>query len=133
MGVIRLVLPLDTMLVNWLDELRIVHPPISRRSSAPTPNDVRFAIAAINGCTFTECRNKESHTIYMDIWSPDGTGTEACLSGIESEDSPCKLSFHKGCDELVLKVVQSLSKSCGTLVIVEDTGDKPMVVASDST
>jgi hypothetical protein len=47
------------------------------------------------------------------------------------ETSPHEIWFEKGWASLILRVVCGLSAACGPLVIVPDTGCKPIVVSAD--
>jgi hypothetical protein len=60
------------------------------------------------------------------------SGPWTCLNIIRQKHpaEPQEISFEKGYPELIVQIVSRLSARCGTLVIIPDTGCRPLVVSS---
>jgi len=134
MGVLWIVLPLDAPIREWLAKKEVEHPETDSR--LPTGKEIKSALAELEGYNIKIIDN--------GILGPWQAWIESkCLSDAEpdewtvlnihsytGDDLPQELSFEKGHDTLIRRVLAVFAMKCGPLVLIPDTGDKPEVVGS---
>ena len=131
MGILRSVLPLDARCAEWLDSEGISHPDSSAADRRPTPREVTELLRDLPGFRTTITANKQSGEWHAMIESSDPTDpswTVVRISDYRDDDAPHDLCFHKGFPRVVLLVVERLTRLCGPLVVVNDSGSLPVVV-----
>jgi hypothetical protein len=135
MGVLSCVVPLDDSIVGWLRDRKVDVPELIEGNRNPTPREVRHVCA-------------EMKDVRTKIYAPPHHAYQVMFEGLTNpnvepwtllniskyngnEDYPHEIWFEKGWPSLILRVVLSLSKHCGSLVIIPDTGCDPIVVNRD--
>jgi hypothetical protein len=134
MGVLYTVVPLDDSITGYLRDVGVVFPEPSIPSRNPTPRELREVAATLADHKVTlhsppenawqimiEGRNDPDNEPWALLNVTDFSGDEA---------APHSIWFEKGWPSLILRVVRALSVRCGPLVIVPDTGCKPIVVGA---
>ena len=135
MGVLYIVVPLDDSITGYLRDIGVPFSESGIPSRNPTPNELREAAASLADQRVTfyirpthawqimiEGQHDPEHEPWTLLNVTDFSG---------DEDQPHSFWFEKGWPSLILRVVHALSTRCGSLVIVPDTGCKPIVVAAD--
>ena len=131
MGVLRIVIPLDARCAEWLDSEGISHPETSSSNRRPTPREVSGVLRDLPGYNATITTDSDSgewHATIQACDPADPSWTVLRISDYRDDDSPHDLCFHKGYPEVVLLVVERLTRFCGPLVVVNDTGSSPVVI-----
>ena len=131
MGVLRFVRPLDADCAEWLDREGIAHPASSALDRRPTPREVAEVLRDLPGFAATITASSESGEwdAMIEACDPaDPSWTVLRIRNYGDDDAPHDLCFHKGFAEVVLLVVERLTRFCGPLVVVNDTGSPPIVV-----
>jgi hypothetical protein len=135
MGVLYIVVPLDEQIATYIRDVGGVVPPWDRPSRNPTPQELRAVCGAMSDLKVT-------------VYSPPGHAWQIMIEGLKDPDNepwtllnvtgfsgdetlPHSICFEKGWPSLILRVVSGLSAFCGPLVIVPDTGCKPIVVSAN--
>lgn len=78
-------------------------------------------------------RDGKLRRVELDSAEPGDAGWAAMNVGdYLDEQSPVEVSFEKGWLEVILRVLVSISRATGPLVLVADTGDPPIVVSEDT-
>ena len=133
MGVIYVVLPLDTEVSKYLQTLNIEFP--LKPSRNPTPKEVRTVCGALRDLK-VEIHSSPDHGWQVSIQGlcpPDNEPwTTLNISSFNGdENAPHVISFSKGWPSLILRIVRELTVDCGPLVIFPDSGCNPIVVKAD--
>ena len=133
MGILWTVWPLDDQMRDWLDELDVSYP--DAESRFPTGSEIKGAVAALSN---------EYNIVYTD----NGVGGpwQAAFSSMDDpERGPWALlnvqeykgdgeinrfGFEKGWESLNIEIVRAIAQSCGPLVLIDDAGHEPTVVAA---
>jgi hypothetical protein len=128
MGVLYVVVPLDTEVAAWLDGEAILHPPPSDRATMPSPREILEVLDMLGGLRIAVNRDEANARIDIDIAEVGGErSTTLRLSECIGDDQPCRLALSKGSEDLIGIVVEALATRFGPLVIVPDTGEDPAV------
>jgi hypothetical protein len=109
----------------------VQNPETSSTDRRPTPREVVQVLQGIAGYEATITANRDSGEWHATIQSCDPgnpSWTALRISDYRDDDSPHDLCFHKGFPEVVLLVVERLTRFCGPLVVVNDSGSSPTVV-----
>jgi hypothetical protein len=134
MGVLYSIVPLDESITPYLRDLGVTLPDSGIPSRNPTPLELRAVAADLTDLS-------------VDLHSPPGHAWQIMIQGTKDPDNepwtllnvtefngdeskPHAIWFEKGWPSLILRVVHALSVRCGPLVIVPDTGCKPIVVSA---
>lgn len=134
MGVMWLVFTLDEQIRVWLNETGIVYPDVPSRF--PTGREIKDVIATLSDYdVWINDKNGIGSVWQATVFSKSGGDTEdweewALLNVSEytGDDEPQELLFEKGCESLIVRILDQLSKSTGPLVLVNDAGDDPMII-----
>jgi hypothetical protein len=139
MGVLYTVIPLNTAhedFLPWLDELGVEYP-TNEEGRNPTPQEVRAALAELRDYTCDFSGGTVGTFWQVDIsWAAapeDGPWTALRTLKYEGENDPIEIYFEKGWREAVLSVLTNLCRTTGPLVLIPDTGEKPIVVTANRT
>lgn len=134
MGVFYSVAPLDETTIEYLHQVGANIPERVVESRNPTLEEVRAACADIRNLK-VEVFTPPTHAWQVVIGDVNDHPNEPFtilnvdeFKGCESE--PHSIWFDKGWPVLILQIVHSLSRRCGPLAIVPDTGCTPIVVTS---
>ena len=131
MGVLYHIEPFDEEMAALLKEMGAAVPKASEPSRNPTPAEVREV-----------CRTLRDYKTEFNVkpksrWQAVIAGTkgdEGTILNVEkfngAEDKPHGIWFEKGSPALILEILKRLSKHCGPLVVVPDTGDPPIAVTA---
>lgn len=134
MGVLYTIVPLDESIVPCLRDLGVSFSDFGCPSRNPTPAELRDVAAELTD-------------LHFDLYSPPEHDWQIMIQGKKDPDhepwtllnvlnfngdetSAHEIWFEKGWPSLILRIVHALAKRCGSLVIVPDTGCKPIVVSS---
>lgn len=130
MGVIWTVLPLDSKIKLWLDQLGVAYP--DKPSRLPTDSEIKAALQAlieyeieITDDGLGPWWRAEIVHRKLRYKASSATLNVRVFTGDNAEQ---RLSFEKGSEELNALILGFLSKSCGPLVLIPDTGENPTVI-----
>jgi hypothetical protein len=135
MGVLYSVFPLDDQLRNYLDSEGISFPDSVPAGRHPKPGEIKAVLGALEGYEI-----EYSGGGLGEIWQafvghasePDREWTLVNVLDYAGDDVPRSLHFEKGWPELIVRILVGLSRSCGTLVLVPDTGETPLIVTPET-
>jgi hypothetical protein len=119
---------LEPQLVSWLETLGIRPSGPSRN---PTPREVRAALESLEDFTV---RYELVNGDYWTAWvkhrqnPEDGPWTLVHISQIGGDDEERRVWFEKGHPDLIVRIIERLTHSCGTLVLTCDAGGTPIVI-----
>lgn len=132
MGVGYAVVPLDDKCADALRQYGIALPSLSP-AFPPSPRQLITILEAIANLKCNITREPQHSAIYIDIKRTDDPRewTEIVLLKVVDDDTPCSLAFRHGSSDLVSMVVVSVAEVCGPQVVWPDTGEDPIVCASD--
>ena len=131
MGVFYHIEPLDEEMASLLEEMGAAVPQSAEPSRNPTPAEVREV-----------CRTLRDYQVEFNVkpksrWQAVIESTkrdEGTILNVEkfkgAEDEPHGIWFEKGSPALILEILKRLSKHCGPLVVMPDTGDAPIAVTA---
>jgi hypothetical protein len=130
MGAMYLALPLNTELREWLAEFYETLPPADGREA--TALELREAIGALSGMVgeYSTCDGTWEALITEPGGRDAGPWALAVLGGFVSEDVAGRLSFHKGWQQVIVRVLCKLAQATGPWVLVADVDCTPLVVAA---
>jgi hypothetical protein len=134
MGVLYSIVPLDESIAPYLRDVGVEFTDSGNSSRNPTPLELRAVAAQLTD-------------LHVDLYSPPEHAWQIMIQGKKDPDNepwtllnvtefsgdetvPHAIWFEKGWPSLILRVVHALSLRCGPLVIVPDTGCKPIVVSA---
>jgi hypothetical protein len=134
MGVIYIVLPLsheEDEIISWLHSLRLTCPPDEGRY--PTIEELRFVLDHLDGYSI-HYSTGAGHW-YADVSPTDQVTSDwACIVVDNYHDNDTDshdFYFERGSPRVMLLILQRLTRMCGPLILLADTGDLPMVVTAD--
>ena len=136
MGVLYSVLPLDARTRKALAQYGVTEVP-AEEGRNPTPAEVRGTLGELPGYRV----QYETPSIEDGSWGAtvedaanpeEGPWTHLRSREYAGEREPIELGFEKGWPDLIVRIVVRLTEACGTLVIVPDTGEAPLVVSRGS-
>jgi hypothetical protein len=130
MGVLYVVVPLDTEAAAWLDSEGIGHPQPSPENRNPTREEIVEVLSELPDYKFdVRCENGSWYADVSCAMSPStGPWTEIVVRDYRSSDQPHGISFTKGWLEIILLVTERLTRYCGPLVITDDSCALPYLV-----
>jgi hypothetical protein len=120
MAVSYFVLPIDVEMESVLRRLEREVP--REPSRLPSPNEVRAALAGLDGYRVTVRANTRGGwdaEIVDAARGYDGASTSIWMADIEDPDAPHVLSLHQSSPVLAALIVERLARRCGPLVITE--------------
>ena len=133
MGVLYSCIPItDTPEIQtWLHEHSATLPSQTMFARNPTPQDIRTTLGTLEN--YTVDYGVRSTFWHADIfYAPDpehGPCTSIIVLNYQDDESrPYDIYFEKGWPELILTIMEQLSRLCGPLLCVPDTGNTPIVV-----
>ncbi len=131
MGVFYPVQPFDDEMASFLEEMGAAVPDSEGPSRNPTPAEVRAVCLALPDVKVEFNIKAKSHwSAYIESTKRD-EGTILNMEKFKgAEDKPLPIMFEKGSPALILEIVKRLSKLCGPLVVIPDTGEAPIAVTS---
>jgi hypothetical protein len=131
MGVFYHIHPFDDEMASFLEAIGAAVPDSDEPSRNPTLAEVRDVCGALQGFKIEFNVKPKSH---WQAVIESTRGDEGTILNVEkfkgAEDKPHAIWFEKGSPALILEIVKRLSKQCGPLVVVPDTGDAPIAVTS---
>ncbi len=135
MGLIYTILPMDRQCTRWLTRLGIEHPEDLSASRYPTVAEVEDVVTGLSDCNVTI-----EHDADKRVWCAEITPkkdkkaapTKLFVRNYVAYDEPCALYFIDGHPRPVFQVVESISRSCGTWVLVDNAETRPVVVEAGS-
>ncbi len=133
MGVLYAVLPLSDKVTDWLHESGI-SVPTGIPSRLPTLPEIRGVLDSLDGFS-VEYTDRGIGEIWQAMISSisdrqAGPWTLANISHRKDPSEPQLLWFAKGYAELIVDILSRLSKYCGVLVLIPDTGGSPLLISS---
>ncbi len=132
MGVLWTVWPLDDEMTSWLDEIGVAYPGTASRF--PTGAEIKRAVNSLTDYDIKITDNGPGAFWQAFVEHKQGgdEGPWALLNITEysGDDEEQELWFEKGSEELIRLILQDLSRACGTLVLIPDTGDEPSVIGT---
>jgi hypothetical protein len=134
MGVLYSVFPLDEAIAVYLRDHGVDVPDPIAASRNPTPRELRLACNSQTGFK-AEVFSPPTHSWQIMIEGSTAPENEPwTLLNVTDfngdETSPHSIWFEKGWPSLILRIVHTLSATCGPLVIWPDTGEVPVIVNS---
>src|SRR5262245_61044452 len=127
MGVFYFIQPFDEEMASLFEEMGAAVPRSDEPSRNPTPAEVRKV------CSTLRDFKTEFNVKPKSFWQAVIEGKkrdEGTILNVDDfkggEDKPHAIWFEKGSPALILEIVKRLSKQCGPLVVVPDTGDAPI-------
>lgn len=130
MGSLYTVVPLDQKCAEWLDAEGVPHPSVSNSSRYPTPREISELISQLPGYAITIHSDMKSREWSIQIDVGGDTWAQISVRNFSSEDTPHEFYFSKGWPEVVFTITESLARCCGTLVVVDDSSSRPVVVSA---
>jgi hypothetical protein len=129
MGVLYIVRPLDDEMASLLEGMGASVPEADGPSRNPTPAEVREACSALRGFETEFNVKPKSHWQALVQSTQRDEGTILNLEKFTgAEDKPHTIWFEKGSPAVMLEIVKRLTKQCGPLVVIPDTGGPPIAV-----
>jgi hypothetical protein len=136
MGVLYTVLPLEPKVLAWLKNLGVELPSGSAVSRNPTPAELRAAVTALPGyqAEITEAELGGTWQAWVESTREpeEGPWTLVNVLDYQGEHVQREFGFEKGWDTLIVSIVSRVAECCGPLVLLPDTGDRPIVVTSET-
>jgi hypothetical protein len=129
MGTLYTVLPLDQKCVEWLDTEGVPHPPAAPSARYPTPREISETLHCLPGYRVSIHSDAHDREWSAQIDSDGDTWAQVRVRNFSSEDSPHEFYFSKGHPEVVFTVTERLARVCGALVVVGESGCRPVVVS----
>lgn len=135
MGLIYTVLPMDRQCIKWLIRLGIEHSEDQASSRYPTVAEVEDVVSKLSDCKVTIEHDADKRAWRAEIVPTKDKKAEATTVFVRNYvayDEPCALYFIDGHPKPVFQVIESLSRSCGTYVVVDNAETRPVVVEAGS-
>lgn len=130
MGVLWNVWSLTEEMRAWLDETEVEYPRAPSR--LPTGREIKEVIGALEGFDVKINDNGLGATWQASIVSKNGGDigewTLLNISEYAGDDDEQQLWFEKGWESLMVRILETLSKATGPLVLLADTGDPPIII-----
>lgn len=130
MGVLWTVWPTDTQMKVWLDEQGIAHPDACSRF--PTGCEIKAVLSKLQGFN-VEIRDNGIGGSWQ-AWITSALSGDAAewtllnISEYSGDQEEQRLSFEKGSESLIRRVLGELAKSTGPLVLIDDASSRPQVI-----
>lgn len=103
-----------------------------RQSRNPTPQELRTVLDALSGYSTEYLVTKTNWQASVEarggFWLLRSSTLVNVVEYDGEETSPCMVTFEKGNPELIIQIVEQLSRLCGPLFIFSDTGARPLLV-----
>jgi hypothetical protein len=135
MGVIYSVFPVNNEVKEWLKRQDIQIPAEPFESRNATPDEVVRALKSIDGITVDYTVPTIGGTWQADITSlPDpskGAWTLINMDNYEGNLVSREMWFEKGWPDLIILILKNVSSFTGPLMLLPDTGDRPLVVTPE--
>ncbi len=131
MGLIYTVLPMDRQCIKWLIRLGIEHSKDQASSRYPTVAEVEDIVSNLSDCKVTIEHDTEKRVWQAEIKptkDKKAEPTKVFVRNYVAYDEPCALYFINGHPRPVFQVVESLSRTCGTYILVDNAETRPVVV-----
>ena len=132
MGTLYTVTPLDQKCAEWLDSEGVEHPPVSDSARYPTPREVADVLSRLSGYHVEIASDIRSGEWSAQIDSAGEMWAHLRIRQFSSEDTPHEFYFSKGWPEVIFTVTERLAQCCGTLVVVDDSSVRPVVISPGS-
>jgi hypothetical protein len=129
MGTHYTVVPLDQKCAEWLDAERVPHPPVNDSSRYPTPREISEVLSQLPDFTVTIHSDAQAREWSAQIDAPGDSWAQIRVREFSSDETPHEFYFSKGWPEVVFIVTERLAQCCGTFVVVDDSGSRPVVVS----
>lgn len=129
MGTLYTVVPLDQKCAEWLDTEGVPHAPVTFPARYPTPREISEALHRLPGYRVAIHSDAHTREWSAQIESDGDMWARLRVQDFSSEDSPHEFYFSKGWPEVVFTVTERLARICGTLVVVDDSSCRPVVVS----
>lgn len=131
MGVLYIVTPPTDEVSDWFAETGIILPEaVSSRS--PLLSEIRHSLNSLEGYTVDYTENGLGSRWQAMITSTEdpesGRWTLMNITSLNDPSEPQEIWFEKGHPELIVQILCRLSSECGTLVVIPDTGCRPLVI-----
>ena len=126
MGVHYSVFPMGHETREWLVEDGVVDETV-RDGRLPTPRELVQAAGALAEVDVEIAGDPPSGILL----SSGQAWAQVNLTDPQGMDLPVEFSFEKGTPELIVRLLVALTNVTGTLALVADTGDEPVVIAED--
>lgn len=136
MGVLYHVGALTPEIVAWLEEID-VEIPDSAKSHLPDLITIRAVLDSLPHVTVDYTDNGIGNS--WQSFACEGPATEPSrwtllnISERGPEETPQEFWFEKGFPELIIEILVRCASDCGTLVLVPDTGDAPLLIPPSAT
>jgi hypothetical protein len=132
MGVIWTVWPLDDDMINWLTSQNIEFP--SDVSRFPTGLEIKRILSDPALCVIINenGNGKEFQALIEARDNAQHRWANLIISEYTGDEEPQKLYFEKGDETLIWNILKQLAAHSGPLVLIDDGGDPPQVITSDS-
>lgn len=133
MGVLYSIVPLDEQIADYLLTLDVELPSHEIPARNPTPRELRLVCNDLTDLKVTQHLSPEDagQITFEGLKDPENEPwTLLNVTDFNGDESlPHAIWFEKGWPSLILRIVCKLAAYCGPLVIVPDTGCKPIVVS----
>jgi hypothetical protein len=129
MGTLYTVVPLDQKCAEWLDTEGVSHPSVAGAARYPTPREISDTLRCLPGHRVAIHSDAHTREWSAQIDSEGDMWAQIRVRDFCSEDSPHEFYFSKGHPEIVFSVTERLARVCGTLVVVDDSSCRPVVVS----
>ena len=130
MGTLYTVILLDQKCAEWLDTESVPHPVVTNLTRYPTPREILEVLHGIPDAKVIIHSDVQSHEWSAQIDMNDNSWAQMRVRDFSSEDTPHEFYFSKGWPEVVFVVTERLARLCGTLVVVDDSSCRPVVVSA---
>jgi len=130
MGTLYTIVPLDQQCADWLDTEGVSHPPVSDTARYPTPREISEELHRLADCSVSIVCDAQTHEWSAQIDTAAGAWAQIRIRNFTSDDLPQEFYFTNGNPEVAFLVTERLAGRCGTLVVVDDSGSQPVVVAA---
>ncbi len=133
MGVLYSCIPITNTpeILAWLQEQRVSLPSESIFSRDPTPQEIRAALETIENYTTDYAVSRTFWQANVSYTADPEHGPWTCINVLNYHDDEAQsyhIYFEKGSPELILTIMERLSRLCGPLLCAPDSGDMPIVV-----
>ena len=127
MGTIWVAMEINAEVAAWLRTIAFDVP--SDPSRAPTGTELKAALGKLQDCSVTIRESGRNKPWRADIHENDGDAwTVMVMRDYPGDDQPVSLTFEKGHEELIERILRLLTPVCGPLVLVADTGEPPILI-----
>jgi len=118
----------DPATVAWMIHANVSLPEEVPPGRYPSPAEIRKALDAIPGIRVTYLVSERAWSASMISRKDVSWASLAILDFNGDSDVPHPFCFEGGWDEMIHLVSSHLSKQCGALVLLHDSGTAPVVI-----